>query len=501
MVTFNIPKDLSFVGNLKDVVLSGIGASKLHVKLYESNQLSNLIIDEVYEADNNDNVTIDIKSVLTELLSTEIPPLDSFQETIRAKRYILNIGGISYPFSVINGGIDSDEDITDFLRHNFLTWQQDIRPLSTKSLLFLFYVAQEDCVFKANIYFDDTKNENIELSLLDKEYSSFNLSPARFQTMLGKTPISGEAWIENYAGISLTDKVGFRITDLPDGAQEYIYVNSLGGIDSIICTGVRSKKIKTSTDLTYIQSRARENKIDYSAIYKQNTGILTQHASEITTDFLLSKERYYFSGQKLIPIVIEESENEFIDNELNAFEFEYRFAEQPVYRCLQHKEGFPPEQQPPFPDKICACFDQIKGDHIIDRIHGYIATLTEERRIINFPATIPDAMRKTNPEFWLSDIPVNGDARCWMLKELTGTHTIDFATEKCTKSVFFRDVKRSSFNSALPIIIYKTELTPSEIETVIKYLNEYYFIEDEMDKRLLTDNTPSKDTNIFITDK
>lgn len=494
----SIPEGLIFVGNLKDISLTKIDTKNVPIQLYETGKPESPILNEIYIPDANKSISIEIKSVIIELLATEIPPLNTFTTTIVPKSYTLAIyNTYTYSFSVINGGMDQDEDMATFFRHNFLTWQQGFRQVSPESLLFLAYVAQEDCFFKLAVCFENNNISEIVIALSENEFKSFNLSPQYLNVMFNQKVISCEAWIEACSGYYLTEKVVYRLTE-PDNAKIYFYMNSLGGIDTIMFTGAFSMSVATKTDLSIYREKWYENKIELTRTYKQNTGYITSEESVFVTDFLLSKSRFFVSGDKLIPIIIEESENEFIINELNAFEFEYKLARQSAYLHLPHKEGFTPEQLPPFWDKVGACFDQKKGNKIIDRTHGYIATLSDDGMYIDFPILIPDIFRRQNTTFWLADIPAYDTVRRWKISELSGTFTINYASDLCSETLFFRDIINGTITSVLPIIVYKNALTETEIAEVLKYLDEYYFLETP--PAFIVNNIPVEGNNTFLTD-
>lgn len=496
------PDHLSFSGNLKDIILSESGNDSVQVQLYETGNAGNPILDEIYTPDPDGRIFIDVKSVLTEFVTTEIPSLNTLDADVSGmlKSYTLNCNGQTCIFSVIPGGINQDEDTSAFLCHNFLTWRQGLRSVRSGSVIFLFYIAREDCLFKLLLQYADLETSELTVALSENDCRSFNLSPSFLKTLIKKEIISYEARIEAYAGYNLTDKAIFQVTDLSDNAKEYLYINSLGGIDTITFSGAYSKTVKTQTALSLHYTKFVENKIDYSAIHKQNTGYLTADESVLVTDFLLSKSRFYLFENKLIPIVIEETENEFTEHKLNAFEFEYQFAEQSGYQHLRHKEGLMPEQLPPFFDRVGACFDQRKGNRIIDRTHGYVATLSADGLYIDFPQLSPDVLCKQNTDCWYPGIPLLVSERQWKLSELTGTHTINYATELCTKTLFFRDITNDQIITALPIIVYKSALTEAEIQAVLKYLKDFYFIYDPPDRKLLTDNEITAPDSIYIID-
>lgn len=496
-----IPEHIVFAGNMPEIIISDAKSAGIKVQFYEIAKPRPLILNETYVPDSDGLIRLDLKSVLTELVSPETPTPDTLYHTPAnvVKIYALSIDSSLYTLRVIGGGISPEEDATTFLLHNFLTWKQGLRRVSATSPVFLYYIAQEDCLFKISARFDDGSESSTAVALTEGDIRCFNVSPDMLSIIFAKKISACHVWIESYSGCKLTDVVYIEVIELPDNAKEYFYANSLGGFDSIICTGQHAKKTKTQSTFVFSRSKAQETNLDHTCTWVQNTGYLTVQEAELVADFLLSKSRFLVSDE-LIPIIIEDSDNTFTDKELNSFEFEYRLPEQTPYRHLPHKEELTPGQLPPFSEKIGACFDQKKGNRIVDRIRGHVATLSDNGLYIEFPELIPDAMLKTNTAFWLSDIPGSGDGRRWAMKELTGTHTIDYATDLCTKTLFFRDNTGPGITSVLPLIIYREALTPAEIEEVLHYLEEYYFLDEQTDGHLLVYNGPTETNNTFVFD-
>lgn len=497
-----IPEHIEFAGNVPEIIVSEVASTGVKVQLYNVAKPVPKILNETYVPDADKLIRIDLKSVLTELITPELPEPNKLYHTPGnvIQLYSLTIGDNRYNLRIISGGISPAEDTITFLRHNFLTWRQGTRRVSATSPVYLYYIAQEDCLFKIKVRYSNGEEASTVVALSAGDIKCFNVSPAMLKATFAHDIASCSVWVESFSGYSLTDKVDIEVTDLPDNAKEYLYANSLGGFDSLICTGKNAKKLKTQSTLVFSRAKTLEAGFDHTATYVQNTGYLSAREAELAADFLLSKSRHLLSAGQPVPIIIEETDNTFTATELNSFEFEYRFREQTPFRHLSHKEGFVPGQLPPFPEKIGACFDQKKGVRIIDRIRGHVATLSNDGVYIEFPELVPDAMLKTNTAFWLSDIPGSGDGRRWAVKELTGTHTIDYATDLCTKTLFFRDSTGAGITSVLPLIIYREALTPAEIEEVLRYLEEYYFLDDSTDGKLLVNNVPAEGNNTFVFD-
>lgn len=497
-----IPEHIEFAGNVPEIIVSDVASTGVKVQLYNIAKPVPKILNETYVPDADKLIRIDLKSVLTELITPELPEPNKLYQTPGnvVKLYSLTIGDNRYYLRIISGGISPAEDTVNFLRHNFLTWRQGTRRVSATSPVYLYYIAQEDCTFKVTVKYSNGEEAYTVVALSDGDIKCFNVSPSMLKATFAHDIAGCSAWIESPSGYSLTDKVDIEVVDLPDNAKEYLYANSLGGFDSLICTGKNAKKLKTQSTLVFSRAKTLEAGFDHTSTYIQNTGYLSTQEAELAADFLLSKSRHLLSAGLSVPIIIEETDNTFTTTELNSFEFEYRFTEQTPFRHLPHKEGFIPGQLPPFPEKIGACFDQKKGVRVIDRIRGHVATLSNDGKYIEFPELIPNVMLKTNTAFWLSDIPGSGDGRRWAVKELTGIHTINYATDLCTKTLFFRDNTGSNIYSVLPIIIYREALTSAEIEEVLRYLEGYYFLDNHTEGDLLVNNVPAEGNNTFVFD-
>lgn len=485
-----LPGGICLAGNLKEIIVSGID-TPVFVKLSADGEV---LLEETYYPVSS-AVTIDIKETVRDSLKTTVPETRDIvtRQPLLARNFVLETEKQKIMFRAIGGGIDNPGlNIPDFLECNFLNLccPEKVFP---DSFQYLTYYTQENCYFKIRI---DTGSRTYDFSRkLDPDHAyTFNVSPSLLSYLYTAPVTAVTAWIEACSGYHLAE-ASFQVTEPSDQDQNYLFVNSLGGIDTLTCTGELSFTHSVENSLFIHKKKKKEANRQLSVLYKQNTGYLTEETEFCFRDFIQSYQKYRIHEGKIIPILIESQENEYIRFGLNYYEFEYQYAEQNGF-CHFTPKGSAEYQFPPFTEKLLFCFDKRRGNEITDRTRGYKATLSEDGTTVTFPAFSPDILNKNSPFFWNL---ITGSGREWKVEELTGTYTIDYATYMCTRMLFFRDVT-DGIDSVLPVLAYRQPLNDREIREILAWLKEYYFLEDGTDHTLLTENIPEENNNIFITD-
>lgn len=483
------PNNLCFAGNLPDIRLTNVTDS-VPVRLLEAGT-TEAIIDEIFFPDSKGSINIDLKAIVQSRLSINLPPqgLLLFNQPSVAKTFTLSLGDTEISFTALYGGISNYQGtVTDFLTHNFLSWRIFEQKIKQDSMIFLSYYPQEECRLKIEATLENGSRREYIQNLQFDQYYTINLSPAFLSGLLYQQAVSYKVWIEAASSYPLTPTVSYSVTETRQTAEEYLFINSLGGIDTLIFTGEYTRNHSTSSVLAKINSRYQESSPDLNVVYKQNTGYLDAETALFVQDFFLSPSRYHLVAGSLHRILIEEQENKYTPFSLNFYEFEYRHEEEPrLINLIPAHEKFM-NYLPPYWDQVIAYFDKKRGNTIIDRKRGLQITL--EGNQIHFPA-IPetDVFNKTNKNYWLSDIPqVTGKPRTWTLSQLTGVFTINYTTDHTSHILFFRDIDDGTIGDVLPIIVYEF-LLDSEIAEVMKFLKQCYFLEDRADGKLLVENS------------
>ncbi|MDR2064157.1 MAG: hypothetical protein LBP85_00375, partial [Prevotellaceae bacterium] len=124
------------------------------------------------------------------------------------------------------------------------------------------------------------------------------------------------------------------IKKLPD-EQYFLFENSLGGIDTVRCTGEIKHSPKFTRETALMGDTERTFFAEKSDIKTQTTGWLTKYEAAWLHDFFMSHKIYLFENGAFNPVVIDEVTAETSSkDDLLSFEFKYRPAESSDYLNL-----------------------------------------------------------------------------------------------------------------------------------------------------------------------
>jgi hypothetical protein len=334
------PDTLSLAGNLNNFELSGI-ASDVNFTLSSS---EGLIIDEIYSPDSNGNVCISIKDIVNELLHVVVPSLStqSYIQNKAVKQFTAQINTSTHIFTVVKGGVANiSESASEFLKLNFLTWQPQVKEITSRSIEFLSYYSQLTCSLKIKAYFADDSNELKSLSLQIGKHYSFNLSLDIVNAYFTKKACYYDVWIES--NVRLTYIQRYILVNKPKHSNIYLFENSLGSFDSILCKGELEKKPRTESSLGRILDETISIDESLTVEYLQNTGYLSSaDEADWIKELFSSSQRYHYTDS-LKKIYLKESNNTYIEDQLNNFKFSFYGCEDEYYQKQnRNNESIPP---------------------------------------------------------------------------------------------------------------------------------------------------------------
>jgi hypothetical protein len=127
----------------------------------------------------------------------------------------------------------------------------------------------------------------------------------------------------------------YSIVKQENTEQYFVFENSLGGLDTLRCTGEiryvpefnRETALMGDTEQTFFAEKKN--------IRTQNTGWLTKYDTAWLHDFFMSKKIWLLENDKLNPVVIDEITAETSSKEnLRSFEFKFRPSEKSDYLII-----------------------------------------------------------------------------------------------------------------------------------------------------------------------
>lgn len=332
------PDKIGFAGNLKD--FSFETNQDCHFTLSVDNQI---IVDEIYSPEDG-VITIRMKEVVQKCLSVQVPSFSSslFIQANAAKIFTARINNSAYTFTAIAGGVAGVDDMPTFLKQNFLTWQPQTKRIIARQPEFLSYYAfNADTVLAVEGHWNDYSW--IHYIVLQEGLNTINLNYDVVCDFFQNAVDYFDVWVEDTNNRErLTYIQRYVPIPEPDRAQIYIFENSLGGIDTFLCSGTLTEKINTTGNLVKQYEATYDGDIDFSVCYTQQTGYLRDSSEGAwLRDFFLSPQRYHID-ETLRRIYIEDQENEFTPSEINSFEFEFYYCDQSRFqKIVRNRENLP----------------------------------------------------------------------------------------------------------------------------------------------------------------
>jgi hypothetical protein len=255
-------------------------------------------------------------------------------------------------FSVIKGGLESlpsGFEIESFLRYNFLTWQTQEKKIITRQPEWLTHYYQDNDRLVIRLYYKDEEGEIIQsdhLLFMPDSYNLIYTVNVSFPYIAGQYPDINILFYDVFIVNDDDVRVSYiqRYLPIPEGDNDEIYVfeNTLGGIDTLLCTGKREILTSSSTDIITIGETERELEVDNNLKYRQYTGFIeTKNQVFFLIDFFLSKKRYHFSDFTFRVILIPEQEQSWKKDNPSGFFFEYKYEKKTGYNFVNRMDSLP----------------------------------------------------------------------------------------------------------------------------------------------------------------
>jgi hypothetical protein len=334
------PSGLCFTGNLPRLTFTA--DADVRIQLLSG---SITLLDETYTPDFDGAISLDITEVIKNSLSVSIPDVDVYVQPTLVKTFTIKLNDNSYSFTAIRAGIKNlNTSTSEFLKKNFLTWQPQQKNITATQSEWLTYYATQYCYLYVAAVFNDH-------TVVSKKISDFtggktyavNVSVSCMTGLFGQAPERYNIYVsetDNALGRRLSNVQQYIVEALSHNEQVFCFQNSLGGIDTIRCSG-EAKHAPEYTSSTALMNDTEDTYyIEKKDLQTQNTGWLSKSAATWLHDFFTSKQRYKYEDDTLQPVVIDEitAETSTIED-LISFEFTYRPAIASDYLNLKRDFG------------------------------------------------------------------------------------------------------------------------------------------------------------------
>lgn len=333
MTIIQSPATYNFAGNIPDLIVDT--TEQLSFTLSRG---GTQIVAETYTPAQNDRIVINLRNLL-ELL-VEVPGYEEVATPIA--QYTYTLGSTTGTFYCLPGGHGAAVSAESFLRGNFLTWQPQTRVTLYHTPHCLRYAALAACVCKVKGYFTD--GTSAVISLLTMSAGNIYTMDVSFGTIRGKfdtQPTYYDVWVENTTGQAMTWLQRYMLADFEAGTNDYfIFVNSLGGFDTIRFSGDRKEINKLESVNAIFDDQTLEYDIDRTRSWKKYTGYIADEQLRMwVLDFFNSPQRYHLTDSGALQrIYVSEPKLEDTAGETAGYEFTYAYSRQSRYINLERAE-------------------------------------------------------------------------------------------------------------------------------------------------------------------
>ena len=325
------PDSLSFSQNLKKFSISSAVGITFTLKIGEV-----VILANAYQPGVGGVIEIDLREIVEKQLSIILPANNDAvtDQVTGVADFTATIDTTEVEFRVIKGGVaDLVESASDFVDDHFLSWQSQEKKILQVQPEWLTMYATAERVVKCKAYYldnDTIADETVTLATVPAEHlQTIDVSWAAICDAITATePIAWDVWFEaSSVRASYVQRYQLRNA----GAEEnvYIWMNTLGGIDSASFTGYAEDDQKLEHQIAELYTEdLDEYQIDKKTEIKQSTGFLTAREGIWLRDFFYSRKRYKIELDGSIRgiVLVESQVVNSTEDDLKQYEFTFRYS-------------------------------------------------------------------------------------------------------------------------------------------------------------------------------
>lgn len=301
------------------------------------------LLTHTYSPTADNIVDINLRDIVLSLLSFDLKNQSTpYQQTMICRSFTVTLTDgtdtETVSFKALRAGVDNLSDtVGNFLQHNFLTWQPNVKPVTYYTPEFLTYYAQQQVVVKCLAHIAEGNETTVTLATISAD--TCVTIPVQYAIIAGLTnalPQWYDVWVETGGGTRLTYKQRYYAQDMRSEQEQWIlFENSLGGIDTFRAYGDSDNTAEHTHNVAEIEEVSQEYRVDTERKYKKSTGRLDRNERLWLLDFFPSTRKYIYIGQSLRQIVVVESDVNYKASELpSSYTFTYRYADAKPYLNL-----------------------------------------------------------------------------------------------------------------------------------------------------------------------
>jgi hypothetical protein len=329
------PDALSFSGNVKDLVLSGIEGSIA----FQLSCLGRIVVSEIYAAAPDGTITVPLK----EVLENYVPCPECKTDSVPISEYSYTIGPLAENFKCIRGGHAANVPAATFCKANFLTWQPQTRYTQYHTPQYLRYVAVTPALCKLKAYFSAGSFKIIDLypELASDKIHTLDVSFGSVRGKFPEQPLYYDVWVEARDGSAKTWPQRYVFANTMPGIEDiFLFENSLGGFDTIRFSGDRKEVHSIESIYALFGDETLEYDIDGVRSWQKFTGYIEKETDRLwALDFFNSTSRYHLADGVLHRIYVSKPKVEATAGEVAGYEFTFARSVQSKYLSLPRTEA------------------------------------------------------------------------------------------------------------------------------------------------------------------
>lgn len=341
------PDTLTFAATMPDFIVSGVqGSAKVTLKKGSEDLLS----ETMFKSERG--LVIDVKKVVNDSLRVKVPNEVCFYQNEAMGYFTLTVESdgqvLEYSFNAIRGGYEGFSIPSTYNAIEVLySFQPATKVITTESPEWLTFFCTSMSTLRLRFRYYNSVGNLIEYALLPSPVTTAGDSGlysigCSYENARGYLPPPGvidfafydvdmvSVSDDNITPVTPTQR--FLITQATNAHKYYLFENTLGGIDTLICTGDLTRRISMSSDITMSDEIKDDSSNIHSLSFEQSVGIFS---SEIELmwfrDFVLSSQRYEVENDSLYKIIIEDTDTEISLANADIVSFTFRRATEDKY--------------------------------------------------------------------------------------------------------------------------------------------------------------------------
>lgn len=371
-LTTNLPDHLGYIyaGNLPDLNFTGIDAEAgmdFVVKDVTVTGSAVVILQEQIMPDAEGKATIKIKNLLINYLKVEKPNVSDFKQpmAVRLIQLLDGSGSISKFFYVVKGGLlipyqnQHTYDYELFFQTNILSWTPSEHRVKHREPFFINYLHTyaTSSQLRVRYYFKNALNATITgeytlvnfLKVLDHPVLyTVNASISRIyehvtQLENGEVDLFAVELFVSKNDVQVSNTQRLLLSNRYDENDDVFgYENTLGGFETIRLFGQLSQQDNHKTN-SHLDDEFRliEHETQPLQVFRKESGYFAKESErKWLSEFLLSNYRWHLRFDDIYYMVFERivvlsTKSETKPNEINNFEFTFRFSDQRAWKMHQ----------------------------------------------------------------------------------------------------------------------------------------------------------------------